>query len=67
VSDTIRILHVTEPLDAPICPKCGGGHEDDGGPVTRRGSWNDGPFYWECYDCEEWYDGHLVPVQWGHV
>jgi hypothetical protein len=67
VSAAISIVHVVGPLDEPICPKCGGGHEDDGGPVSRHGSWNGGPFYWECSECIDDSDGYPNPVQWGHA
>lgn len=67
VGSEVNPIHVVGPLDKPICPKCGGGHEDDGGPVSRHGSWNEGPFWWECYDCTEVVNGYEVPVQWGHA
>jgi hypothetical protein len=67
MSQPITILHLTTPLDEPICPKCGQGHEDDGGTVSRHGNDNDGPYYWECDTCEEAGEYGPVPVQWGHV
>lgn len=65
--NAIKILHVVGPLDTPMCPKCGGGHEDAGGPVSRHGSWDHGPFYWQCDDCTEVVNGYEQPVQWGHA
>lgn len=53
----IRVLHVVGPLGEAKCPKCGSLHEDEGGEVAKRGSWDWGPFYWECGACGE---------QWGH-
>lgn len=50
----VRVIHVLR-KGAPVCPKCGGKHEDEGGPVVPRGCWDDGPLWWECEDCEyEW-------------
>lgn len=55
--DGITILHVLRKGE-PICPKCGQGLEEDGGSVTKGGSWDEGPLYWYCEDCDE---------QWGHA
>jgi ribosomal protein L37AE/L43A len=49
---TVRLVHVVGPLGEPVCPKCGS--KD----VEKRGSWDWGPFFWECQDCDE---------QWGHA
>lgn len=65
--DALKIVHVVGPLDAPICPKCGSGHEDDGGTVSRHGSWDYGPFYWECSECIDDSSGYPNPMQWGHA
>jgi DNA-directed RNA polymerase subunit M/transcription elongation factor TFIIS len=54
----ITVVHVIGPLGKPECPKCGSKHEDDGGEVSRRGSMDEGPFYWQCDKCGE---------QWGHA
>lgn len=54
----ITVIHVIGPLGDAKCPECGSLHEDDGGAVAQRGSWEEGPFYWQCDDC-----GH----QWGHA
>ena len=51
-TEEIRIIHVVGPLGEPVCPKCGSKE------VEKRGSWDWGPFYWECEDCLE---------QWGHA
>jgi transposase-like protein len=52
----VRVVHVLRSTK-PVCPKCGSKHEDEGGAVTPRGSWDEGPLWWECEDCgEEW--GH---------
>lgn len=48
----IKVIHVIGPLGKPICPMC---QSED---VEKRGSWDWGPFYWECQECEE---------QWGHA
>ena len=53
----IRVLHVLR-TGEPVCPKCGQGLESEGGSVVPRGSWDDGPLWWECEDCNE---------QWGHA
>jgi hypothetical protein len=63
----LRIAHVVGPLDEPICPKCGQGHEDDGGTVSRHGSWNYGPFYWACNECIDDSSGYPEQLQWGHA
>lgn len=54
----IKIAHVVGPIGKPECPNCGSLHEDDGGEVTKRGSMDWGPFYWECGNCRH---------QWGHA
>lgn len=56
MNDVITVLHVVGPLGDSKCPKCGSLHEDEGGEVSKRGSWDEGPFYWQCDCC-----GH----QWG--
>ena len=48
----LTLIHVLRTGD-PICHKCGKGPEEDGGSVVRRGSWDDGPLWWECEDCDE--------------
>jgi hypothetical protein len=48
----IRCIHVLRNGE-PICPKCGQGLESEGGSVVERGSWDDGPLWWACEDCEE--------------
>lgn len=53
----ITLLHVLRHGE-PKCPKCGQGLESDGGSVVPAGSWDDGPLYWWCQDCDE---------QWGHA
>ena len=50
---SIRIVHVIGPLGSPECPKCKTSES-----VEKRGSWDWGPFYWECDACDE---------QWGHA
>lgn len=45
----IHVLRTGEP----ICPKCKQGLESEGGSVTRSGSWDDGPLWWHCEDCNE--------------
>ncbi len=57
-AEEIKVVHVVGPLGEAKCPQCGSLHEDEGGEVSRRGSWDWGPFYWECDAC-----GH----QWGHA
>lgn len=50
----IRCVHVLRSGE-PKCPKCGQGLETEGGSVVPRGSWDEGPLWWECEDCgEEW-------------
>lgn len=49
--EEIKVAHVVGPIGQPKCPKCGGEGE-------KRGSWDHGPFYWECDDCR---------YQWGHA
>src|SRR5262245_29499926 len=44
-------IHIVGPLGKSTCPKCGGEGE-------KCGSWDDGPFYWKCEDCNH---------QWGHA
>jgi hypothetical protein len=52
---TIRVLHIIGPLGEAKCPLCGSLHEDEGGEVSERGSWDWGPFYWQCGKCgEQW-------------
>jgi len=46
-TEPIVIVHVIGPLGEPICPSCGS-HE-----VESRGSWDYGPFWWQCEDCDE--------------
>ncbi len=53
----LKIIHVLR-TGKPVCPKCGQGLEADGGSVVPRGSWDEGPLWWECEDCDE---------QWGHA
>ena len=48
----IRVIHVIR-LGEAKCPKCGLGLEADGGSVVPRGSWDEGPLWWECEDCNE--------------
>ena len=48
----ITVLHVLR-TGKPICPKCGQGLESEGGSVWPRGSWDEGPLWWECEDCDE--------------
>jgi hypothetical protein len=48
----VKVIHVLR-IGEPICPKCGNGLEEEGGSVVRRGSWDEGPFWWECEDCNE--------------
>ncbi len=50
----IRCIHVLR-SDEPICPKCRKGLESEGGSVHPAGSYDWGPLYWRCEDCEtEW-------------
>ena len=42
----IRIVHCVGPVGDGPCPECGSKE------VTERGSWDWGPFYWECEDCD---------------
>ncbi len=51
------ISHVLR-LGKPICPKCGQGRESHGGSVVEAGSWDYGPLYWYCEDCD---------YEWGHA
>lgn len=53
----ITVLHVLRQGE-PVCPKCSKGLESEGGSVTKGGSWDYGPLYWYCEDCDE---------QWGHA
>ena len=53
----VTVVHVLR-NGPPTCPQCGQGLESDGGSVVPRGSWDDGPLWWECEDCD---------VQWGHA
>lgn len=53
----LKIIHVLR-TGKPVCPKCGQGLEEDGGSVVARGSWDEGPLWWECETCDE---------QWGHA
>ena len=48
----IQIVHVLR-LGEPQCPKCKQGLETEGGSVVPRGSWDEGPLWWECEDCNE--------------
>lgn len=57
MNQEIRVVHGLRSAD-PICPKCGKGLESEGGSVYPRGSWDEGPLYWWCEDCNE---------QWGHA
>lgn len=59
----IRVVHVLRCAD-PVCPGCGQGLETEGGSVVPRGSWDDGPLWWECEDCRE---DNGLPLQWGHA
>ena len=52
MNDTIRTIHVLRSAD-PVCPKCGKALETEGGSVEPRGSWDWGPLWWECTDCDE--------------
>lgn len=45
----LTLIHVLRHGESK-CPKCGKGLEEDGGSVVRRGSWDDGPLWWECED-----------------
>ncbi len=47
-----HLVHVLRTGD-PVCPKCGKGLESEGGSVVPRGSWHEGPLWWECEDCDE--------------
>jgi hypothetical protein len=53
----IRCVHVLRNGE-PKCPTCGKGPEKEGGSVAERGSWDDGPLWYECEDCG---------VEWGHA
>lgn len=48
----ITVLHVIGPLGEPKCPECKSEN------VEERGSWDEGPFWWECQDCG---------CDWGHA
>lgn len=48
----IAVAHIIGPLGEPKCPECRSEN------VEKRGSWEWGPFYWECEDCAH---------QWGHA
>jgi hypothetical protein len=48
----IKVVHILR-IGKPICPKCGQGLESDGGSVVKAGSWDEGPLWWECEDCNE--------------
>lgn len=48
----ITVLHVIGPIGDPICPEC------KSNCVMQRGCWDEGPFYWQCDDCNH---------QWGHA
>jgi transposase-like protein len=56
--EPIKIIHAIGPEGEPKCPKCGLGLESEGGSVARSGSYDWGPLYWWCTDCN--YD-------WGHL
>ena len=50
----LKIVHVLR-SSGPTCPKCQQGLETEGGSVVPRGSWDEGPLWWACEDCEhEW-------------
>ena len=50
--EPVSIIHVIGPLGEPKCPEC------QSVEVERCGSWDWGPFYWECENCNH---------QWGHA
>jgi len=52
IETPIRMLHVVGPLGEQKCPECGS--ED----VHKCGSWEWGPLYWRCEDCDH---------EWGHA
>ncbi len=53
-AEGLTLVHVLRDGE-PVCPKCGQGLESEGGSVVRRGSWDWGPLWWACEDCnEEW-------------
>lgn len=55
----VTLIHVIGPLGEAKCPNCGAeGLEDDGGFIHVGGSWDEGPFYWVCDECNH---------QWGHA
>ena len=57
MTSEIALVHVLR-LGKPECPKCGSKHEDEGGDVREAGSYEWGPLYWRCENCDH---------EWGHA
>jgi hypothetical protein len=57
MEQTIKVVHVLR-YGHPVCPQCKQGLETEGGSVVPRGSWDEGPLWWECEDCQ---------IEWGHA
>ena len=49
-AEPIRLVHMLRDGE-PVCPNCGQGLEEDGGSVTKGGSYDWGPLWWHCEDC----------------